>query len=207
MVSAGGAGSAYYRDCGGFIQGGHGGDLNGSDETICTNVEGHSISQAIGAKQNLYGIGASSYGINGSFGIGGYCGHNSHGSGGSGGYYGGGSGGAVYSRVASGSGGSSYISGHENCKAISKDYNETNMKHLDTSVHFSGFKFYSTTLLNGNSRIPGFTSNTFENGHNGYGQARITVLETMNPISKCFCSYIKFSYILLFTNIELSEEE
>ncbi|EAY08417.1 loricrin, putative [Trichomonas vaginalis G3] len=207
MVSAGGAGSAYYKSCGGFIQGGAGGGLIGSNGVICSFDESDWFDKSYGAKQDYYGIGASSHGVNGKFGIGGYCNDPFHGSGGSGGYYGGGGGGKVDSRVGSGSGGSSYISGHENCKAISQDYTEANLKHLTTSVHFSGFRFYSTTLLSSLVKIPSFSSpDQYEsNGHNGYGLARITVIETMNAVSNCIYFSIKYSYLLLFINIEFSE--
>ncbi|EAY21803.1 loricrin, putative [Trichomonas vaginalis G3] len=207
MISAGGAESAHYAACGGLIQGGAGGDLIGSDGIICTFDPRLPITKSFGAKQNYYGTGVDPHGINGKFGIGGYSDLFDHGSGGGGGYYGGGGGGAVNSRVGSGSGGSSYISGQENCKAISEDYTETNLKHLSTSVHFSGFRFYSTTLLSGLVQIPSFSSpGSYEsNGHYGYGLARISIIETLKPISKCSCYNIK--YLLLFISIVFSEDE
>ena len=126
IVSAGGAGSAYYYK---FIQGGHGGAITGYSGTQHRiGSSPYYLTNSVSATNILGGISGLSDDkghdiiMNGSFGIGANPYYQVYGSGGGGGYYGGGAGNVVLSCVGSGSGGSSFISGYKNCNAIAKEY-------------------------------------------------------------------------------------
>ena len=107
-------------------------------------------------------------------------------SGGGGGYYGGGGG----DRGACG--GSSFISGHSGCNAITKEVTaESSITHSGQANHYSGKKFTSTKMIDGagynwTTKItgyvqmpnPGSATGTYAQkaGHDGNGYARITCL-------------------------------
>ena len=66
---------------------------------------------------------------------------------GGGGYYGG----TSYEYSYAGSGGSSFISGHDGCKAITR--NEETIEHSNESFHYSGYTFYNTLMIAGNKTM------------------------------------------------------
>ena len=141
IMVAGGGGGANDISLGG----------NGGNETGESGVKEKTTDTAggTGGSQNS---GGSSYGRFG------YCYYpgTSHGDGGGGGggYFGGGRG-TGYG--ATGGGGSSYISGHPSCKAINNSStNEQSMIMLNTSVHYSGYAFNSTTakMMRGKTAMP-----------------------------------------------------
>ncbi|EAX90952.1 glycine-rich protein, putative [Trichomonas vaginalis G3] len=169
IVSAGGAGSAYYAN---FPQGGHGGAITGYQGIQHrTASSAYYLTNSIGATNVLGGIsGLSNYKnhnmtMNGSFGIGALPYDVNYGSGGGGGYYGGGAGNVVNDCVGSGSGGSSFISGYKDCDAIAKEYTLANPIHTGTPYHYSGYVFSNPTMKDG-----------VASKYTGNGQARITVL-------------------------------
>ena len=125
---------------------------------------------------------------NGKFGIGGNA--HSSGSGGGGGYYGGGSGihYCIDNSGGSGGGGSSYISGHNGCDAISESSTEANIVHTGQSIHYSGYQFTDTVVIDGNGYnwttekgdyvgIPTHDGTSTTTGHLGNGYAKITLIE------------------------------
>ena len=74
---------------------------------------------------------------------------------GSGGYYGsGGSSGGIfdYWYPAGTAGGSSFISGHRGCDAISEDSTESNIIHTKYPYHYSGLVFTDTVMIDGSGR-------------------------------------------------------
>lgn len=91
-------------------------------------------------------------------------------SGGGGGYYGG----AICGHCG-GSGGSSFISGHPGCNAITEESTESNIMHTGQPNHYSSLVFTNTTMTAGNASMPKPTGGT-EEGHSGNGYARITFI-------------------------------
>ena len=165
MVAAGGGGA---ND---NIDGGYGGDINGGDGSHKKEYgDCGIIKTAYGATQNSGGKGL----VDGKFGQGGSFGYLTDeidGGGGGVGYFGGGKAGVC---EYSGSGGSSFISGHEGCIAIKKPTQAAQQIEMSTSsTHYSGLEFYDTVMIAGNKEIDS-PSGTKEIGHNGNGFVRIT---------------------------------
>ena len=46
-------------------------------------------------------------------------------------------------------GGSSFISGHAGCNAISESSTSSNIIHTGQSIHYSNYKFEKTTMIDG----------------------------------------------------------
>ena len=123
---------------------------------------------------NRGGSGGSLNDVNGyKFGIGqsGFAFYSGSG-GGAGGYYGGKT---TYSDCGYGYGGTSYVSGCENCKSITEDSNVDNVILSDNNEHYSGYKFENIKMYNGNEKMPSTTSG-YTTGNNGNGYARITAI-------------------------------
>ena len=123
---------------------------------------------------NRGGSGGSLNDVNGyQFGIGqsGFAFYSGSG-GGAGGYYGGKT---TYSDCGYGYGGTSYVSGCENCKSITEDSNVDNVILSDNNEHYSGYKFENIKMYNGNEKMPSTTSG-YTTGNNGNGYARITAI-------------------------------
>lgn len=196
-VAAGGAGHAYFSE---IIEGGAGGVLEGYNGTMRSVDYIYPITNSTSGTQTSPGIGSSNGGRNGGFCFGGNCGDDRHGSGGGSGYYGGGSGGFVGNRVTSGSGGSSYMSGYKGCRAIAKDSTKFNIFHEDSSIHYSGLTFYSPVIKDGKDLIPCTDSIVCtEEGHFGYGYARITIYEQHDPVTIRLCRpFVPYSSIAVF---------
>ena len=166
MVAAGGGGRGYHSS--GSYYPGAGGGINGQD----AYGEHKWTFAGTGGTQTSGGIAYNSTKFvetNGLFGKGGK-GYGSYdgGGGGGGGYYGG-SGGVVDS----GSGGSSYISGHSGCKTITSTSTSTNISHSSSPNHYSGKVFTNTVMKAGNESMPSPTGGT-ETGHSGNGYTKIT---------------------------------
>ncbi len=89
-------------------------------------------------------------------------------SGGGSGYYGGSVG-----NHGGGAGGSSFISGHSGCNAISVSSTESNIIHTGQANHYSGYVFTNTVMKAGNESMPSPSGGT-ETGHSGNGYAIIT---------------------------------
>ena len=72
-----------------------------------------------------------------------------------------------------GAGGSSFISGHTGCNAISSSSTENNIIHTGQPNHYSGYVFTNTVMKAGNESMPSPTGGT-ETGHSGNGYCKIT---------------------------------
>ncbi len=184
MVAGGGAGG-----------GGSAGGLNGYDGNA-SPIEncGKGGSQTLGGAQASRHRCASSNSTAGSFGTGGIGGANTTdattggGSGGGGGYYGGSGASGICNGNMLAGGGSSYISGHDGCKAITKESASNSITHSSSSEHYSGKVFTETVMIDGNGYnwttekgekigMPKHdgTEGTMD-GNSGNGYARITYL-------------------------------
>ena len=175
MVAAGGGGAQHYLE---GIEGGYGGGLSG-DSGHYTTADFFKSSDILptGGTQTAGGAGSKtneSIGISGGFGYGG-AGLLSinHGGGGGGGYYGGGGGNERSGLVFSGAGGSSFISGHSGCNAISQASTSSKIVHTGQANHYSGYVFTNTVMKAGNETMPS-PSGGRETGHSGNGYAIIT---------------------------------
>ena len=187
VAGAGGGGNTYKYYRGGDSgdgSGGHAGGLNGGDGTKAYSSATFSASSAAaltpskGGTQTAGGIplnGSLVVGTtaNGSFGQGGSGPSGGYRQGGGSGYYGGGSGGAISNMVFSGAGGSSFISGHTGCNAISSSSTSTNIVHTGQPNHYSGYVFTNTVMKAGNEVMPSPIGGT-ETGHSGNGYCKIT---------------------------------
>jgi hypothetical protein len=89
-------------------------------------------------------------------------------SGGGGGYYAG-----CDSEHAGGSGGSSFISGHSGCDAITESSTENAIVHTGQPNHYSGLVFTDTEMIDGQSRMPSPYGGK-EPGHSGDGACIIS---------------------------------
>ena len=160
MVAGGGAGSSGYGGAAGGLVG-----LTGTKSADSTNGNA-----GTGGTQISGGISYNS--ANGTFGKGADAipasGTNSAGAGG-GGYYGGGTGWEI-DLHAGGGGGSSFISGHPGCDAITEAGTHTGQPN-----HYSGYVFRSTQMKAGNESMPSPTGGT-QTGNTGNGFARITYI-------------------------------
>ena len=153
--------------------GGGGGDGAAGAAGALTGFAGDVWDAGKGGTQSAGGAGATGqYGSSspGGFGYGGTG--NSYASGGGGGYYGGG-GGARAKLDGTGGGGSSFISGHTGCNAISSTSTSTNIVHTGQPNHYSGYVFTNTVMKAGNESMPSPTGGT-ETGHGGNGYCKIT---------------------------------
>ena len=167
MVAAGGAGYNGWRS---GYRGGDGGTLSG--------FVGEGDSPTTPGSQTAAGV---SYGNdaakNGSFGKGGN-GEN-YGGGGSGGYWGGAAG-KNSGTGNGGSSGSSYISGHLGCVAITsrntitpKEGCANGTTDISCSIHYSGNAFVSTQMLSGRDEMPTYNGLSVMKGNLGNGYAKI----------------------------------
>ncbi len=111
-------------------------------------------------------------GQDGKFGIGGDASKCAGcGAAGGGGYYGGSGGGASNALVSSGSGGSSYISGHIGCKSIMEHSTPTDIFHSDSNIHYSNKVFTNTQMIDGlgynwvDTNGPTYTPNDIQGNH------------------------------------------
>ena len=197
MIAAGGAGEQYKPN---YLTGaipGYGGGLIGGRSSGDVYTAGKQFLQPYGATQTRGGIGDdSSY--DGLFGMGlQYSIDNCWGSGGGGGYYGG-----AYGCGAAGSGGSSFISWHTGCDAITEGSTSTNIVHTGQSLHYSNYGFSNTVMIDGKGYkwtdevgsaivgMPNHDGNGTMIGNTGDGFAKIS------PVA------IGDYHLVKFTNIE-----
>lgn len=198
IVAGGGAGGVTWN---GMLNGGHAGKLSGSSGNSRRTPENPSyctLTDATGGTQTSGGIGGKFAGDSryfnsedGSFGRGGNDLNADFASGGGGGYYVGGAGSVTHYKVGSGAGGSSFISGHPGCDAISKDFSLSNKIHTHQPVHYSNMKFFSTKMMSG-----------LETGYYGDGKAVITYFEGILFKTDIFYVFLKRWFI---TTINLGE--
>ena len=168
MVAAGGGG-ANYLGSSYHATGGAGGGLIGIKSSGNTGTAGgDNPYKSLGGTQTS----------GNSFGYGGYETTNGGGSG----YYGG-----IAGVWAGGAGGSSYISGHNGCDAISESSTEENIVHTGQSIHYSGYKFINTIMVDGEgynwtsakenfTGMPSYLGSYTITGNDNNGYARITYL-------------------------------
>ncbi len=203
MVAAGGGGGALYSsstgEAWGEVQaiGGGGGGLNGINGSYKFNVYDSRWSGIIrddfggfGGNQTSGGLGGRGYGTipsspDATFGIG--SSQTGQGAaGGGGGYYGGG---ASIRNGFGGGGGSSYISGHNGCKAVLEDSTADEIKHSESSIHYTTMIFTNTRMVDGEgyewtdvrgekTGMPTFDGLSTMNGNASGGYAKITFINT-----------------------------
>ena len=103
---------------------------------------------------------------------------------GGGGYYGGYRG---YNHNSGGSSGTSFISGHDGCDAISSSSTSSNIIHTGQSIHYSGYQFTNTVMIDGEGHkwtttrgsyigMPSHDGTLTIVGNTGNGYAKITFL-------------------------------
>ena len=175
---------------------GHGGGLNGYDASFSPSGVGYSFSGhgatqtaggSPGAYSGIYDITDETYG---KFGKGGYKIYNNvfSASGGGGGYYGGGHGVHPGSSWPGAGGGSSFISGHNGCNAIDELSVSENIIHTNQSVHYSGYVFTDTLMIDGAgyqwttskgtyAGMPSWDGTSTMSGNAASGYAKITLLQ------------------------------
>ena len=189
MVAAGGAGNAMSVQHLQDSRGGHGipgyaGGLIGGDGSD-SSIEAHGLTfcgsgatqtepgNSLNDKEKIgdqiiseSGQWKGGFGYGGSPAVGYYCG-----GGGGSGYYGGG---ASTRGHGAGGGGSSFISGHEGCDAITETSTADAITHTGEPNHYSGKVFTNTLMIAGNATQTKPGGGT-ETGHSGNGYARITL--------------------------------
>ena len=146
IVAAGGGGEMNWERAGITANGGYGGGLTGGDASLgedTTYPTYTPVSASKGATQKQGGSADVSMnsGQSGSFGKGGNSSITEPSGAGGGGYYGGAGGSDGDHSCSAGSGGSSFISGHESCQAIDEEGNPKL-----TSIHYSGLYFTQTKM-------------------------------------------------------------
>ena len=181
IVAGGGGGGDYDYTVPEY--GGDGGGLKGHASFYNKGQGGTQTNGGYGINSGKFGQGGSSsdYGSSG------------HGGGG-GGYFGGVS--STETDMYGGGGGSSFISGHDGCNAIDIASDDpTNMISTNQSIHYKGYRFYKTDIIDGNSTMPA-PGGGFEQGHSGTGAIRIWKLEPITCIQylpiRIFHSFLFF---------------
>ena len=200
MVAAGGGAGSNH---GSAASGGYGGNLTGSSNSPTFNGNSYDpYNQVIPATQTTEGISyimkAASV-TNGTFGKGGSVDTNFCSTGG-GGYYGGATGSNANCVVMTGAGGSSFISGHSGCDAVSEDSTEGSIKHTGKSKHFSGLVFTSTQMRSGQQEmpLPELNNDTLTVGRTGDGSVRITIISRPNYCTKVLIHNNRYFSIFVF---------
>ena len=156
MVAGGGGGASY------TYQAGHAGGLTG--------LTGSNSSATPGSQTTGYSFGKGQDGSGTA---------DSDGVGGAGsGYWGGKT--STEFGMSSGTGGSSFISGHLGCIAVTSSYSTsakcTSGSSVDCATHYSGKVFKNTSMISGNSSMPSYSGSGTMTGNSGNGYARITLV-------------------------------
>ena len=179
MVAAGGGGVEWKHGIGG-----NGGELEGEPSTSYTFGEVKIEQRCNGSTQTggstcpeYENYGSPHPGTFGSAGIISATALSSGGLGG-GGYYGG----TSYDYAYAGSGGSSFISGHDGCKAITR--NEETIEHSSESFHYSGYVFYKTEMIAGNKTMP-LPSGRYGVWDENNGAFRLTLIAFHRQTLRC----------------------
>lgn len=213
MVAAGGGGG-FYNQAVTPLASGHAGGLVGYDADSywdgytglsypTTGYSGYGATQTSGGAHGILNasfdnyMGTGSYynvaNAKGQFGYGGWgsttgLSYGVSSAGGGGGYYGGGHGIHPGNTWTGGGGGSSFISGHNGCNAIASSSTQNNITHTGQSVHYSGYKFSDTIMIDGAGYkwtnvkgslvgMPTFDGNSTMTGNSSAGYAKITLVE------------------------------
>ena len=184
IMVAGGAGGS---ECG---NGGVGGGINGGNGGPGYCAQGYHTQLGYGASNVAGGNGT----YEGKFGYAQPVTGNNTNNGG-GGYYGGGS---CFDHGAGAGGGSSFISGHPNCDAISADSTETSIIHTHQSIHYSNISFFSTVILSGDEDFISPNRNGVEKGHISSGNVVITFISQLSCGSHCQESFLSIVMFLIF---------
>jgi hypothetical protein len=163
IVAGGGGGESNHinRDSN-PVRGGSGGFLVGEEGSYskCSGCTISAYTKADGGEQKKGGqggFGDYSRGNNGTFGEGGTAVKPPikepwASAGGGGGYFGGGAAGIQSGFIGSGAGGSSFVSGHKHCSAVSSSYSSSNPE-FSGYIHYSGLFFYDIFYKSGNELI------------------------------------------------------
>ena len=204
MVAAGGGGAewASIGGNGGGIKGGESfcsksfdedyfeKPCKGGNQTSGSLCENHSI-YLNEANPNMEANAAS-----GSFGVAGSPPPtNDYGGIGGGGYYGG----TSYTYSCAGSGGSSFISGHEGCDAVENKSDK--IIHTGKPNHYSGYVFRESKMINGNETMP-LPSNNLYGYHQDTGAFRITILSEYmcyTYIHRCTHNFLQSSLFVFLS--------
>ena len=184
MVAAGGSGAIYTESDKNSHSGASGGGLVGSFSMVAGATEYGTKYYGTQTSGGYTLYNKNNYSIGG-FGYGGSGGNTSGFAGGGSGWYGG-TGGYHHESNTSGS---SYISGHAGCIAVTSSGSPKTSTYstINDSVSWTGYKFQDTIMIDGNSyewktekkdsvSIPKYDSSTFTVGNTGDGYARITYL-------------------------------
>ena len=209
MVAAGGGGGVdyvtyTYHDNVSYVGGSSAGGLVGYNGKNCDtrqyyNNTGSSYPgihpESTGGSQT--GAGTTVY--KGFFGYGGRSGGSAPGAGG--GYYGGEGGYDTGWFTSAGAGGSSFISWHDGCDAITEGSTSSNIVHTGQSIHYSDYVFTNAVMIDGNGYkwtdkvgtsvvgMPTFDGSSTMTGNKGDGYAKIT------PIAVGNYNLMKFKYL------------
>ena len=178
------------------ISGGPGGGLIGYNSTDNHGKGGTQTQGGDGQFKGGFGYGGGNSSI---IGDDNYAGGN--GSGGSG-YFGGGSSDIISNF--GGGGGSSYIGGHIGCISVLEDSTESQIEFKtqgDVSVHYSGYRFERTEMIDGKHPISS-PYGSIETGHYGNGFIRITAI-LLDYIPSCIKNSYSNSFFFVFIIIFL----
>lgn len=201
MVAAGGAGAEWrysFGGNGGTLEGGTGISANNVNEAsqyeeVCkgaTQTQGTNCPSRPRGNNNFPAFA-------GEFGSAGFVESISgdYGGFGGGGYYGG----TSYDASYAGSGGSSFISGHEGCNAV-KD--AQTIEHTGTPFHYSGFVFTDTKMIAGNETMPLPAGGEGIYNDSRGGAFRITLM--MYRDITCHCSHRSSLWLVSLLLLSLS---
>jgi len=188
LMIAGGGGGGFYWQAGNptYRSGGQSGGLIGEEGFYSSHNAMRPTTNTTGGTQTEGGLGSGNVSAlpqGGRFGIGGSS--TSAASGGGGGYYGGGAGIDYGWCPSAGAGGSSFISGHNGCNAISAASTSSNIIHTGQSKHYSGLYFTNTVMIDGAgyqwttakgsyTGMPNLAGTGTMTGNTGHGQVKIT---------------------------------
>ena len=184
IVAAGGGGEVKFEKDNSLSEpGGSGGTIIGESGNFSHWIKGDKFEyqNATGGSQNEGGKGGGgnmALGNNGGFGYGGSAVESSDSwpsSGGGSGYFGGGSGGVSPNNLGVGAGGSSYVSGYENCSSV-EHINDDGEFSFKDGFHISGYFFTNLKMKTGNQNFLS-PDGKEEIGHFGDGAIKITTLK------------------------------
>ena len=194
MVAAGGGSSEWDRS-----EGGNGGELEGGasihgtydGKILPTTCKG--ATQIPGTNCTTEGMYVDAHAIPGEFGGAVYRSEVADNGGiGGGGYYGG----TSFSYAYGGSGGSSFISGHNGCNAINKLQQPTDtITHSGKPFHYSGYHFVSTIMIGGDKTKP-LPSGDQGTWSENQGAFRLTLISRINYCTQSG-SHFHFSITVL----------
>lgn len=176
MVASGGGGDSYSGKGapGGTLNGNNGIPIEGNGNTG-SYTYGYGATQIAGGKAGYFNWSGSAP-TAGSFGQGG-AGNTDYGGGGGSGYYGGGGSGVSSASRGGAASGSSFISGHTGCNAISSSSTSSSITHLNTPNHYSGYVFINTEMIDGSASMPNYDGDGTMIGNSGNGHAKLTIIE------------------------------